>query len=405
MKVAIIGGGAGGFFSAIQVKNYFPKAQVILFEKSNKVLSKVKISGGGRCNVTNGEQNIKTLAKGYPRGEKFLKKCFPHFSSKETFEWFEERGVKLKVESDGRVFPISNNSQSIVDCLMKEILQKRIEIKLSSQIISISKNGEAIKLFFRDENKNQNFDKVIIATGGAPKLSGFDWLSKLNHTIEKPVPSLFTFNIPNNNVTKLMGLSMPNAIVMIPGTKLKSVGPVLITHWGLSGPGVLKLSAFGARVLSEKDYSFVVHVNWIHITNQEIIFDQLKDIQSENKKKQLSSIKPFDLPERLWIYFLTKCDLNPLVKWEEIGKKSLNKLVRVLSNDAYQVHGKTTFKEEFVTCGGISLKEVNPYTLESRIVKNVYFSGEVLDIDGITGGYNFQSAWTTAFIAGQLKTD
>ncbi len=402
MKVAIIGGGAAGFFSAIQVKENYPQAQVILFEKSKKVLSKVKISGGGRCNVTNGCQHIKTLASAYPRGEKVLKKAFRIFSTKDTMEWFESNGVPLHIESDGRVFPKSNQSQSIIDCFFRKINQLRIEVRLGWGVQKIEPKEDYITLHFNKDHSNLRFDKVIIATGGSPKKEGLQWLIDLGHRIENPVPSLFTFNMPKEAITHLMGVVAPHAHVHIQGSKLKADGPVLITHWGMSGPAILKLSAFGARYLHNLNYQFNVQVNWVNILNQTIVKEALEGIVAAHPQKILSNIKAFDLPERLWVYLLDRSALPLRKKWNELGKKGINKLITTLTNDVYAVHGKTTFKEEFVTCGGVSLLDIDTQTMQSKVCKNVYFTGEVLDIDGITGGYNFQSAWTTAYIAGKL---
>ncbi len=400
MKVAVIGGGAAGFFSAISVKEHHQNAEVHLLEKTNKFLSKVKISGGGRCNVTNGCQNIKVLSEGYPRGSKKLKKAFKIFDNKDTWNWFESRGVPLKTEPDNRVFPTSDNSQSIIDCLLNEVHQKEIIVKEKSGVTEIQPDQDKVILTINGEEII--YDKVIVASGGSPKKSGLYWLENIGHKIENPVPSLFTFNMPQESITDLMGVVASNATVNIQGTKLKSSGPLLITHWGMSGPAILKLSAHGARSLSERQYSFIAQVNWISISNNEEVAEILRSIKKDHPKKYISNIKPFELPTRLWDYILQKCDIDLEKPWGEIGKKQINKLVTHLTNDSYQVKGKTTFKEEFVTCGGVSLESIDMNTMQSRHVPNMYFAGEVMDIDGITGGYNFQAAWTTAFIAGKL---
>ncbi|MGB0368167.1 MAG: NAD(P)/FAD-dependent oxidoreductase [Flavobacteriales bacterium] len=403
MRIAVIGGGAAGFFSAIAAKENHPNSHVVIYEKSQKVLSKVKVSGGGRCNVTNGTTSISELAKGYPRGEKQLKKAFSQFNTKHTWEWFEARGVELYTQDDNRVFPKSNNSQTIVDCLFGETERLGIDIQMGLGINSIKTIENQLELtFLGDKQKPRTFDKVIIATGGSPNRKGFDWLESLGHKIEEPVPSLFTFNMPSESIKELMGVSVPNALVSVQGTKLKSDGPLLITHWGMSGPAILKLSAFGARILSDLDYNFGIQVNWIGEANNELVLNELKEVIVSNPNKILGNVKPFALPERMWLYLLSRCELSSSKKWNELGKKGLNKLVNTLTNDVYQVKGKTTFKEEFVTCGGISMENVNFKTMESRACPNLYFAGEVLDVDGITGGYNFQAAWTTGFIAGKL---
>ncbi len=401
MKVAIVGGGAAGFFAAFSVKNHHPKAQVSLFEKTNKLLSKVKVSGGGRCNVTNACPTIAELAKAYPRGSKHLKKLFATFNNQHMMDWLSQRGVRLKEEQNGHVFPMSDDSQTIIDCFLKEAQKLNIQINKGAQVDAIIPHGNKLKIVFN--NDKQEFDKVIITTGGSPKKSGLNWLEQLGHEIVDPVPSLFTFNMPGEAIKELMGISVDKAMVKIQGTKLISEGPLLITHWGMSGPAILKLSAFGARILSEMDYAFKAQVNWACEQNFDLVYHQLSDISYQHPNKNLANHRPFSIPDRLWIFLLQKSDLKPDKKWGELGKKGLNKLTNVLTNDIYEVKGKTTFKDEFVTCGGVSLQSVNMNSLESRVCKNLYFAGEVLDIDGITGGYNFQAAWTTGYVAGKLS--
>jgi len=403
MKIAVIGGGAAGFFAAINVKLNFAEAEVCLLEKTNKTLSKVKISGGGRCNVTNGSSSIKELSEAYPRGSKKMKSLLKVFSTPDTQDWFTSRGVPLYTQDDNRVFPTSNKSDSIIDCFMDEVQKLNINLRLKEGVTSLKKNEDKIDLEISGE-KTETFDKVIVATGGSPKRRGFEWLEQLGHEIIEPIPSLFTFNMPNEEIIKLMGVVSTNAQVKIQGSKLKSDGPLLITHWGMSGPAILKLSAFGARELYDKQYNFSIQVNWINIQNHDLVFNELEKIGKENPKKALAKIKPFKLPSRLWNYLIEKTDLNPEKPWGELGRKSFNRLVTNITNDIYQVSGKTTFKEEFVTCGGISLADINFKTMESRKFPNLYFAGEVIDVDGITGGYNFQAAWSTAFVAAKLQS-
>lgn len=401
-KVAIVGGGAAGFFAAIHVKENFPTAEVVIYEKSTKILSKVKVSGGGRCNVTNGCTSIKELSMAYPRGERQLKKAFAVFNTKHTLNWFESRGVPLVIQEDNCVFPVSQNSQSIIDCFLKETTRLMIDIQLETgvkELVPLA-SGE-LKLVF-SETENRVVDKVIVTTGGSPKLTGLDWLAKLGHQIETPVPSLFTFNMPNEKVRDLMGIVVEKTITRIQGTKLRSDGPLLITHWGMSGPSILKLSAFGARILNEMDYDCTLQVNWTNIQNLTLVEEDLNQIILENGQKQLTSFRPYLLPDRLWRFLLEKYEFSENKRWNELGKKGLNKLINLLTNDLYQVKGKTTFKEEFVTCGGVSLASIDFNTMQSIPVKNLYFAGELIDVDGITGGYNFQAAWTTAFIAAKL---
>lgn len=400
MEVAVIGGGAAGFFAAISVKSAYPEAQVTIFEKSQKLLAKVQVSGGGRCNVTNGSTSISELAKAYPRGGKQMKKALAVFNTKHIVDWFENRGVELYTQEDGRVFPRSDSSQTVIDLFLQECEKLGIAIKTGSTVVSLTLRSNQLELVFA--NGQKTFDKVIVASGGSPKREGLKWLEDLGHKIEEPVPSLFTFNLPKDPVIELMGVVAPNAIVGLQGSKLRSQGPLLVTHWGFSGPAALKLSAFGARLLHEKAYSFNLQVNWCGAPSTEVS-TQLESYIQENPNKLLSNIKPFDLPERLWDFLLEKSTLPNKKIWGELGKKGLNKLIELLTNDIYSVKGKTTFKEEFVTCGGVSWESVDPKTMKSKAYPGLYFAGEVLDVDGITGGYNFQAAWTTAFIAAQLK--
>ncbi len=403
MKIAVIGGGAAGFFSAITAKDNYPDAEVIIFEKSKKLLSKVKVSGGGRCNLTNGCQTIRELADAYPRGRKELKSAFKIFSNKDTMQWFESRAVPLVVQTDNCVFPVSQNSQSIIDCFIREAKKNGVNIETEWGVKEIVPIADKLEIHFLESKiESVIFDKVIVATGGSTERKDLIWLEKLNHKIEDPVPSLFTFNMPEESITGLMGIVIENVLLGIQGTKLKSNGPVLITHWGMSGPAVLKLSSFGARLLSDKSYDFKVQVNWVNEQNTEYVKEKLINILNDHSNKLLVNFRPYALPGRLWAYLLDKSELSESKKWNELGKKGLNKLVNVLTNDVYSVKDKTTFKEEFVTCGGVNLDDVDFTTMQSKVCKNLYFTGEVLDIDGITGGFNLQAAWTTGFIAGKL---
>lgn len=404
MEVAIIGGGAAGFFAAINVKENHPEAEVVIFEKSKDLLTKVRISGGGRCNMTNACSDIKELSAAYPRGRNALKRAFRVFNNKDAMQWFETRGVQLIIQDDNCVFPLSQNSQSIIDCFLEQAKKKKIEIALESGVKTIKKNGDRLQLIFiGGKVPTRSFDKVIVATGGSPLKEGMGWLKKLNHKIEDPVPSLFTFRMPDEAVTELMGIVVENALVSIQGSKLKASGSLLVTHWGMSGPAILKLSSFGARLLSEKDYLFKVQISWSNVRNNDVVISGLKSIVADHPKKMLANVRPYFLPERLWNYLLVKSDLTPEKKWGELGKTALNKLVNILTNDVYSVQGRTQFRDEFVTCGGVSLESIDFHTMQSKGCENLYFAGEVMDIDGITGGYNFQAAWTTAFIAAKLN--
>ena len=402
LQVAVIGGGAAGFFAAISVKKHHPQAKVTIYEKSNKLLSKVRISGGGRCNVTHHCFDIRELVKNYPRGERPLKKAFGIFSTTDTIQWFEERGVELKTESDGRMFPVTDDSETIINCLMNETRKMGIGIKTKSNIKKLKQKETGYELGFHRGGRVEA-DKVIVATGGSPRASGFDWLRDLGHEIEEPVPSLFTFNMPEEPIKELMGVVADPVSVKIMGSKLQSDGPLLITHWGMSGPAILKLSAFGAEELSKEEYQFNVLVNWAGEKTEQEVRVTLKAVVGDHGLKKITNVNPFQLPGRLWEFLIGKLEFGENMIWQNLGKKNINRLVHLLTNDEYQVQGKTTFKEEFVTCGGISLYDVDMKTMQSRKSPNLYFAGEVLDIDGVTGGFNFQAAWTTGFIAGILK--
>jgi predicted Rossmann fold flavoprotein len=405
MRVAIIGGGAAGFFAAITAKEKRPEAEIIIFEKSKAVLSKVKISGGGRCNLTNATETIDELCKAYPRGGKKLKNAFHIFSNKDCMTWFVERGVPLTIQDDMCVFPKSQDSQSIVDCFLNETSRLDVRVETGKEVKAIQQKDAAFELHFKEEKiKPAIFDKVIITTGGSPKRSGLDWLENLGHKIEEPVPSLFTFNMPGESVSQLMGIVVENAIVSVQGTKFKAAGPLLITHWGMSGPAVLKLSSFAARHLSEMKYHFNIHVNWVNEENQEMVLQILQNIIHAHPSKVLSNFRPFDLPSRMWDYLLDKSALPHTKRWNELSKKGLNQLVNLLTNDSYAVKGKTTFRDEYVTCGGVSLESIDMKSMQSKSCEGLYFAGEIMDIDAITGGFNLQAAWTTGYIAGQLKS-
>lgn len=402
MDVGIIGGGAAGVFAAIAVKENYPSARVTILEKSKKVLSKVKISGGGRCNVTNGCTRISELIKAYPRGGRNLKKAFHTFSNNDTISWFELRGVKLVTQPDGCVFPQSQSSQTIIDCLAGEAKKLGVVVKTEKPASGITPKDDSLEVMIANGNESYTFNKVIVTTGGSPKRAGLQWLEELGHKISDPVPSLFSFNIPNQHITQLMGIVVDNVILGIQGTKIKSEGTLLITHWGMSGPAILKLSSYAARTVSEMSYNFNLQVNWINQPNNELVTTELFEQSKSNPKKQLANARPYNLPERLWEYLLAKAELPPAKRWEEVGKRGINKLVETLTNDIYNVKGKATHKEEFVTCGGVSLDSVDLHTMQSKVCKSLYFAGEVLDIDAITGGFNLQAAWTTGYIAGQL---
>ena len=397
MKIAIIGAGAAGYFAAIHAaKKGF---DTWIFEKGNKTLSKVKVSGGGRCNVTNVISEPGLLVRNYPRGNKELRGPFTKFNSTDTVNWFQERGVVLKAEPDGRMFPVTDSSQTIIDCLTNETLKLGVKIKLNCSVMKIVKVDSLFELTFNN-NETAQFNSVIVATGGNPSLNSYQWLQQLGHTIIPPVPSLFTFNIPDSPFKEIMGVSVQEVLVKIQGTKFEQEGPLLFTHWGLSGPAVLKLSAWGARWLNERKYDFNVSVNFIPSLSEAEVQNILSDISRAHPSKKIHNTPGFNLPSRLWLILCSNSEIDDERKWSEIGKAKFQKLIHSLMQFNVHVKGKTTFKEEFVTCGGVALNEVNMQTMESKIVKGLYFAGEILDIDGITGGFNFQAAWTTGFIAG-----
>jgi len=404
-KLIVIGGGAAGFFCAVNAARMNPSLKVIIIEKNNKVLSKVKVSGGGRCNVTHACFEISELIKKYPRGQNFLKKSFHWFNTTNTIEWFTERHVHLKTESDGRMFPESNDSQTIIDCLLREATKYNVELLLNCEVKEIFAENNSFKLKTSDfrlptpDSQLLTCNYLCIACGGYPKSVQMEWLQKTGHSFETPVPSLFTFNIPNNKITELMGVTVENATVKIAGTKLQEQAPLLITHWGMSGPAVLKLSAWGARQLADKNYHFEISVNWLGNRNENELRDEWLYFRDSFAAQKIGNKNPFELPNRLWLYLLRESFIDESLRWAELTSKQQNKLIQKLTGQAFQVKGKTTFKEEFVTCGGIKLKEIDPNTMQSKIVPHLFFAGEIIDVDGVTGGFNFQNAWTGGWIA------
>lgn len=399
--VIIIGGGAAGYFAAIQCAEANKQAKVILLEKSTKVLQKVKVSGGGRCNVTHACFDLKQLSKNYPRGEKHLKSAFSRFFTQDTVNWFEERRVKLKTEADGRMFPVTDDSQTIIDCLEKEVSKLKIEIRKETGVKRVSPGFHGGFDVFLANDQKLSCQRVIIASGGSPKLEGLDWIKDLGLRIEPPVPSLFTFNIPNTDLLALQGIAVNPVRVRIPDAKLENCGPLLITHWGVSGPAVLKLSSLCARILAEKEYNFEIQISWLENRREDSVRQELFNLKAANPSKHAGTLFPFILPKRLIAYLLDKTGIEEKANWGEVSKESVNQLIQNLLYDTYQVSGKTTFKEEFVTCGGVNLDDIDFKTMEYKRMRGLHFAGEVLDIDGITGGFNFQAAWTTGFIAGR----
>lgn len=397
--IIIIGGGAAGFFTAINIVEKNSKLKVAILERGKSVLEKVRISGGGRCNVTHACFVPNDLVKFYPRGEKELRGPFHQFCSGDTIEWFEKHGVELKIEDDGRMFPVSNSSQTIIDCFLKATQKLKIDILTGHSVQELYQGENYWKISTHQEVFS--CQKVVMGTGSNPKM--WELLQNLGHSIIEPVPSLFTFNIKDSRIKDLMGLSAL-ASVKVKKSKLQASGPLLITHWGMSGPGILRLSAWGARELADKKYQFAIQVNWLNEIDFEEAIDLLKNIKEENSKKLVSKYAHFDLPKRLWENLVKAAGITEETKWADVNKKQLNTLAEQLTNGEFQVNGKSTFKEEFVTAGGIDLKEVNFKTMESKILPNMFFAGEILNIDAITGGFNFQNAWTGGFIVANAIT-
>jgi predicted Rossmann fold flavoprotein len=399
-RLVVIGGGAAGFFCAINAAAFNADLEIIIIEKTTKLLGKVKVSGGGRCNVTHSFFSIAEMIKNYPRGENLVKKSFHQFFTTDTIKWFKERGVELKTEADGRMFPVTNSSQTIIDCLMKEVNKYGIKILMSREVKKLkNENGKWRIHFANDENIIADY--VCVSSGGYAKSTQFNWLKDLGHSTEEPVPSLFTFNIPDDPIKSLMGISVEKAIVKIVGTKFVQQGPMLITHWGLSGPAVLKLSAFAARELHKANYNFTISVNWLPEYNEQTLREKFLQLRNALASQKIINRNPFFIAQRLWEYFLQQAGINENIRWADLPAKQQNILIKILCSQEFAVKGKTTFKEEFVTAGGIKLNEIDANTMQSKIVSNLFFAGEVMDVDGITGGFNFQHAWTSGWIAGK----
>lgn len=405
--IVVLGGGAAGFFGAIACAEAHPGQAVILLEKSPKLLSKVRISGGGRCNVTHACESAAQLIQHYPRGGRQLKEAFRQFGVADTIAWFAQRGVALKTETDGRMFPTTDSSETIARAL--EDAAKRAGVQVltrtaAEEITALPGGGFSLTISGEGGQplgSTLQASRLLIATGGNPKSAAYDWLRALGHTIAEPVPSLFTFNVPASPLRELPGVSVPHARVVLAGEKLQYEGPLLVTHWGVSGPAVLKLSAWGARRLHELSYHGTALISWVPTHTDETLRPWAQNFRLENGKKQVAAHPQFGLPTRLWRTLVTEAGIGPETRWNEVPAKAQNRLLELLLRTPLQVQGKTTHKDEFVTCGGIPLGEVSLTTFESRRVPGLFFAGEVLDIDGITGGFNFQAAWTTGFLAGQ----
>lgn len=406
LRIAVIGGGAAGFFGAIAAAEANPTAAVTIYEKGRSVLQKVRVSGGGRCNVTHACFDPKKFVSYYPRGDRWLKPLFGQFDAAATVRWFEEKGVALKTEPDGRMFPTTDSSETIINCLLDTARRLNIRILTSTgveRLEALPDGRFALHLFTRRDGEPERTyaDRVLIATGGYPQAPSYGWMPAQDEPLVSPVPSLFTFNTPDNPLLRLAGVSVPAAAVQIVGTKQQQRGPLLITHWGFSGPAVLKLSAWAARDLADRNYEFTLRVNWLPDLNEGQVRDTLHQFRHDHARKQVTTLNPFGLPTRLWEAFCADAGVTADVRWADLPGKVQNRLIERLGNSQFQVRGKSTFKDEFVTCGGIALGGLDPHTLESRTHKGLFFAGEVLDVDGITGGFNFQNAWTTGYVAGK----
>ena len=391
--VLIVGGGAAGFFAAINIAELNKSLKVAILERGKMGLQKVKVSGGGRCNVTHAEFIPSELVKNYPRGEKELLGPFHQFMTGDTMEWFEKRGIQLKIEDDGRIFPVTDSSQTIIDCFLKEAKKHHVEALYNHSVKTIEKQND--NWYLKTDEGDFVSKKMVIATGSNPKV--WQLLENLGHSISQPVPSLFTFNIKDKRIASIPGVVVKNVEVKVLGTYLVSEGPLLITHWGMSAPAILKLSAFGALELAKYDYKFQIEINFIRKTAEECL-EILKNLKIELAKKTVFKSVQFDLPKRLWQQLVLASELDVDQRWAEMNKQQLESLTIQLSQAVFNVDGKSTFKEEFVTAGGVDLKEINFKTFESKIHSGLFFAGEVINIDAVTGGFNFQNAWTSAYI-------
>lgn len=391
--VIIVGGGAAGFFAAINITDKNPNLKVAILERGKTGLTKVKVSGGGRCNVTHAEFSPTELVLNYPRGEKELLGPFHQFMTGDTIEWFEKRGVELKIEEDGRMFPVSNSSQTIIDCFINEARKNEVSIFYNNALKSLKNENDG---WYIETSESEYFTKkVVIATGSNIKI--WKLLENIGHSISKPVPSLFTFNIKDQRIQGIPGVVVSNVEVKVVDSNLYSEGPLLITHWGMSAPAILKLSAFGALELAHMEYKFQIKINFVSKAYTDCL-EELKTLKQELGKKAIFKTSQFNLPKRLWQKLVSTSKINSETRWADLNKMQLENLTNQLTNAIFNVDGKSTFKEEFVTAGGVDLQEVNFKTFESKIVENLYFAGEVLNIDAVTGGFNFQNAWTSAYI-------
>jgi predicted Rossmann fold flavoprotein len=400
----VIGGGASGVFCAVNAAGLTKGLKITVVEKTHRLLAKVEVSGGGRCNVTHQSNDIDKMSACYPRGRHFVRKAFHQFFTDDTLSWFSERGVNIVAESDGRMFPSTNKSETIIRCLLSEAERHHVQFRLRSEVIGISKEDGSFKIQLND-GTTLTADFVFIASGGQQKSASLQWIAETGHEIIPPVPSLFTFNLPGHPILKLMGVSVSEAALTIVGTKFRNTGPVLITHWGLSGPGVLRLSAMAARALHEVGYKFNIHADWLPSWSREEIKSEMVLMRNERGGQFIITRSLFGLPLRLWLFFVETAGIESDKRWADLPAARQSALIELLKGQIFEVSGKTTFKEEFVTAGGVSTRQVDPSSMQSRLIDGLYFGGEVLDVDGITGGYNFQHAWTSGWIAARHISD
>lgn len=414
MQIAIIGGGAAGCFAAIEIKRHMPQARVTVYESGKKLLAKVAVTGGGRCNLTNSFRNVKSAETVYPRGARLMKRLLREFSHKDAYRWFEKEGVKLVTQDDDCVFPASQDAMEIVHTLERLMRDNGVNVKTSHRVSRIiadgnddSKNGNesGFTLYFTgNTERREHADRVLVTSGGSPRRNGMAFLDGIDLEIVEPVPSLFSLCIPKSDITRLTGTVVNDVSVAITGTKLRTSGPLLITHWGMSGPAILRLSSYAARMLHDNGYKARLSVNWLGGMTESEVNDVLHELSANNERKQIQNIYPQQLNSKLWLHLLGQSSLRPDMRWGELGSKGRNKLVSALTGDIYYADGKNRFKEEFVTCGGVALGNINPSTLECRNCKNLYFAGEVLDVDAVTGGFNLQAAWTMAYVVAKAMT-
>ena len=400
MKIAIIGAGAAGCFAAIEIKRRCPEAVVTVYESGRKALAKVAVTGGGRCNLTNSFGGVRSIEAVYPRGARLMKRLLREFSHKDAYQWFEREGIRLTTQEDNCVFPVSQDAMEIVDKLLWLMRRHGVGLKTGHRVERITHDDVYTLQFSNGESVEA--DKVIVTTGGSPKLSGLKMLDGLGLDIVDPVPSLFSLCLTNNPITDMTGTVVEDVHTSIVGTKMKAEGPLLITHWGLSGPAVLKLSSYGARLLHDCNYKAKIAVNWFGSANENEVMELLYEMSIRHPQKQVQSVYPDRFNSRLWLHLLACAGIRPEMRWAEMGRKSFNRMAAMLTNHIFDISGKNKFKDEFVTCGGVALSNINPSTLESRHHPGLYFAGEVLDVDAITGGFNLQAAWTMGYIVAKM---